>query len=139
MLEGVVASLLSRYLGDFVRGIEPENLRVGILGGDITLENLELKKEALADLELPVVVKAGFLGTLKLSIPWRQLGSKAAVVRLERIFLLAGPSRLESFDADYEVQRRREKKLKALAMAELFRKRGGADDDDAAGPAGGAA
>ncbi len=59
MIEGLVAALLSKLLGDFVKGLEKENLRIGILGGDITLENLELRKEALGNLNLPIAVKTG--------------------------------------------------------------------------------
>lgn len=59
MIEGLVAALLSRFLGDFVNGLERENLRIGILSGEVTLENLELKKEALQNFDLPITVKSG--------------------------------------------------------------------------------
>jgi hypothetical protein len=59
MIEGLVAALLSRFLGDFVKGLEKENLRIGILSGDVTLENLELKKEALQNFDLPITIKSG--------------------------------------------------------------------------------
>lgn len=54
-----MAALLSRFLGDFVKGLEKENLRIGILSGDVTLENLELKKEALQNFDLPITIKSG--------------------------------------------------------------------------------
>jgi len=59
MIEGLVAALLSRFLGDFVNGLEKENLRIGILSGDVVLENLELKKEALQNFDLPITIKTG--------------------------------------------------------------------------------
>jgi vacuolar protein sorting-associated protein 13A/C len=59
MIEGLVTALLSRFLGDFVNGLEKENLRIGILSGDVTLENLELKKEALQNFDLPITIKTG--------------------------------------------------------------------------------
>lgn len=40
---------------------------VGLFGGDIVLENLELRADALKFLDIPVEIKAGFLGRLRLS------------------------------------------------------------------------
>lgn len=59
MLEGVAASILSRYLGKYIDGLQKENLNVSIGDGDLVLENLKLKEEALDDLELPIQVCGG--------------------------------------------------------------------------------
>ena len=59
MLEGVAASILSRYLGKYIDGLQKENLNVSLGAGDLVLENLKLKKEALDDLELPIQVCGG--------------------------------------------------------------------------------
>ena len=59
MFESIIAGILSRFLGDYVEGLEAENLSLSIVGGNVVLENLRLKKEALADLEVPLVVKDG--------------------------------------------------------------------------------
>lgn len=47
MFEGVVASLLNRYLGKYVEDLDLESLNVGIFSGNVVLENLKLKPEAL--------------------------------------------------------------------------------------------
>ncbi|CAI8592662.1 unnamed protein product [Vicia faba] len=39
--------------------------------------------------KLPVKVKAGFLGSVKLKVPWSRLGQDPVLVYLDRIFLLA--------------------------------------------------
>lgn len=59
MLESIAASLLSRYLGKYVEGLEKDNINVSLGEGDLVLENLTLRKEALDDLELPITVRAG--------------------------------------------------------------------------------
>ena len=82
LLEGVVASLLTKYLGQYIDGLSKENLNMSLGSGE---------PEALDQLELPIRVHAGALGKLSLSIPWKQLKSKPAIIRLERVFLLAGP------------------------------------------------
>jgi vacuolar protein sorting-associated protein 13A/C len=63
VLESVVSALLSKYLGDYVDGLSTDNLSLGIFSGEVVLENLALKRSALAGLHLPVTVKAGYLGT----------------------------------------------------------------------------
>ena len=59
MLEGVVASILTKYLGKYVDGLQRENLNVSLGEGDVVLENLTLRTDALEDLELPIVVRSG--------------------------------------------------------------------------------
>jgi hypothetical protein len=59
MLEGLAATILSRYLGSYIDGLQRENLSIGIGSGDVVLENLQLKRDALDDLDLPVIVKSG--------------------------------------------------------------------------------
>ncbi|OMP08180.1 hypothetical protein COLO4_06705 [Corchorus olitorius] len=53
---------------------------------------MQLKPEALNALKLPVKVKAGFLGSVKLKVPWSRLGQDPVLVSLDRIFLLAEPA-----------------------------------------------
>lgn len=59
VLESLAASILDRYLGQYVSGFSKENLKFSVASGEAKLENLVLKKEALEELELPVTVKAG--------------------------------------------------------------------------------
>lgn len=52
MFEGVVASLFNRYLGKYVEDLDLENLNVGIFSGNVVLENLKLKPEALVSCKM---------------------------------------------------------------------------------------
>jgi hypothetical protein len=47
--------------------------------GDLKLDNLRLRPEALAQFNLPITVCAGFIGQLSLSIPWQALGRRPVV------------------------------------------------------------
>lgn len=47
MFEGVVATILNRYLGKYIQDLDTENLNVGIFGGNVQLTQLKLKPEAL--------------------------------------------------------------------------------------------
>lgn len=50
MFEGVVATILNRYLGKYIRDLDTENLNVGIFSGDVQLTELMLKPEALVSI-----------------------------------------------------------------------------------------
>jgi vacuolar protein sorting-associated protein 13A/C len=51
----------------------------------------QLRAEALNALDLPISVKAGFLGSITLKVPWSRLGQEPVIVLLDRIFLIAEP------------------------------------------------
>ena len=51
MLEGLVATLLNRFLGMYVQNFDPKQLNIGIWSGDVKLRNLELRREALAGID----------------------------------------------------------------------------------------
>ena len=100
-MESVVASVLNALLGQYVDGLN--NLNLSVTSGDIVLKNLAIKKEALQDLKLPIYVKSGacrcflaplkhsgFLGKLRINIPWSNLKHMPTVISLERIFLIIG-------------------------------------------------
>ena len=59
--------------------------------GTVELENLPLRKTALQGLELPLEVKSGFIGRLKLSIPFRHPKSEPWIIHIDKLYLIAGP------------------------------------------------
>lgn len=91
MFEAHVLHLLKRYLGEYVHGLSSEALRVSVWNGDVVLKDLNLKAEALNSLKLPVTVKAGFIGTITLKVPWKSLGKEPVIVLIDRVFVLAYP------------------------------------------------
>jgi hypothetical protein len=63
-----VLHLLRLYLGEYVRGLSVEALKISVWKGDVVLKDLQLKAEALNALKLPITVKAGFLGSVTLKV-----------------------------------------------------------------------
>lgn len=120
MLESIVAGILSKFLGDYIVGLESENLNLNISGGHVTLENLQIKKECLAELELPLQVKEGFLGKFSLEIPWSSLGSKPAIAVIERVFILIGPSKPSEYNKELVKRKTEETKRRKLQINELL-------------------
>ncbi|KAH9684016.1 C2 domain-containing protein [Citrus sinensis] len=92
MFEAHVLHLLRRYLGEYVHGLSVEALRISVWKGDVVLKDLSLKAEALNSLKLPVTVKAGFIGTITLKVPWKSLGKEPVIVLIDRVFILAHPA-----------------------------------------------
>ncbi|XP_074317635.1 uncharacterized protein LOC141653693 isoform X2 [Silene latifolia] len=123
MLEDQVAYLLQRYLGNYVRGLNKEALKISVWNGDVELTNMQLKPEALNALKLPIKVKAGFLGSVKIKVPWSRLGQDPVLVYLDRIYLLAEPATQVEGDSENAVQeakrnRIRETEIKLLERAQ---------------------
>lgn len=123
MLEGLVSNLLNRFLGMYVQNFDPKQLNVGIWSGDVKLRNLELRREALDQLHLPLNVVAGHLGSLTLSIPWSNLRGKPLKINIEDVFLLAAPKEDADYDAEEEDRRAHAVKMEKLDSAELLKER----------------
>jgi vacuolar protein sorting-associated protein 13A/C len=123
MLEGLVSNLLNRFLGMYVQNFDPKQLNVGIWSGDVKLTNLELRREALDQLRLPLNVVEGHLGSLTLSIPWSNLRGKPLKVTIEDVFLLAAPKEDADYDAEEEDKRAHAVKMEKLDSAELLKER----------------
>ena len=123
MLEGLVAGLLNRFLGMYVKNFDAKQLNVGIWNGDVKLRNLELRREALDQLHLPVNVVEGHLGQLTMSIPWTNLRGKPVRISIEDIFLLAAPKEDAEYNEEEEAQREHAVKMEKLENAELLKQR----------------
>ncbi|XP_057487524.1 uncharacterized protein LOC130773593 isoform X2 [Actinidia eriantha] len=116
MLEDQVAYLLQRYLGNYVRGLNKETLKISVWKGDVELTNMQLKPEALNALKLPVKVKAGFLGSVKLKVPWSRLGQDPVLVSLDRIFLLAEPATQVQGCSEDTIQEVKKSRIRDMEM-----------------------
>jgi vacuolar protein sorting-associated protein 13A/C len=123
MLEGLVANLLNRFLGMYVRNFDPKQLNVGIWSGDVKLKDLELRREALDQMHLPLNVIEGHIGSLVLSIPWSNLRGKPVRINIEDLFLLAAPKADQEYNAEEEEERAHAVKMEKLDSAELLKER----------------
>ncbi|KAJ2768452.1 Vacuolar protein sorting-associated protein 13, partial [Coemansia nantahalensis] len=121
MFEGVVATILNRFLGNYVTNLETTQLKLGIWQGDVKLEKLRLKADALDKLRLPVDIKEGWLGTLTISIPWSNLKGEPVRIYIDNVYVLATPRFQENFDPEREDEREYRRKMRRLDNDELLR------------------
>lgn len=91
MFEGILASILNRYLSEYIDEVDYNNLKVGIFSGTLELRNVKVKPSALYQFDLPVEVKCGTIGKLKINISWTNIMNKPAVAEIEDLFVLLGP------------------------------------------------
>uniref|UniRef100_A0A0E0MAV7 PH domain-containing protein n=1 Tax=Oryza punctata TaxID=4537 RepID=A0A0E0MAV7_ORYPU len=77
---------------------------------------MQLKPEALNSLKLPVRVKAGFLGSVKLKVPWSRLGQEPVLVYLDRIFILAEPATQVEGCSEDAVQEAKRSRVREMEM-----------------------
>ncbi|XP_072472489.1 intermembrane lipid transfer protein VPS13C isoform X1 [Notamacropus eugenii] len=116
VLESVVADLLNRFLGHYVENLDKSQLKLGIWGGNVALDNLQIKENALSELDVPFKVKAGQIDKLTLKIPWKNLYGEAVVATLEGLYLLVVPGASIKYDAGKE-----EKYLQEIKQRDLSR------------------
>ncbi|KDR17657.1 Vacuolar protein sorting-associated protein 13C [Zootermopsis nevadensis] len=123
MFEGVVATILNRYLGKYIQDLDTENLNVGIFSGDVQLTELRLKPEALYELDVPIEVKVGTIGRICLSIPWTGLYTQSVTVSVEDVYVIAGPVVDRPYDPEKEkrlIRAAKKKKLEDLEGESLL-------------------
>ncbi|GFG28735.1 hypothetical protein Cfor_06015 [Coptotermes formosanus] len=123
MFEGVVATILNRYLGKYIQDLDTENLNVGIFSGNVQLTELRLKPEALYELDIPIEVKVGTIGRISLSIPWTGLYTQSVTVTVEDVYVIAGPVIDRPYDCEKEkrlIRAAKKKKLEDLEGESLL-------------------
>ncbi|XP_065589593.1 intermembrane lipid transfer protein VPS13C [Cyrtonyx montezumae] len=118
VLESVVADLLNRFLGDYVENLNKSQLKLGIWGGNVELDNLQIKENALNELDVPFRVRVGQIDKLTLKIPWKNLYGEAVVATLEGLYLLIVPGASIKYDAEKEEKYLQDNKQKELARIE---------------------
>ncbi|XP_045891706.1 vacuolar protein sorting-associated protein 13A isoform X2 [Micropterus dolomieu] len=116
VFESLVVDVLNRFLGDYVVNLDCSQLKLGIWGGDAVLRNLEIKENALSQLDIPFKVRAGHIGQLQLKIPWKNLYTQSVEATLDGVYLLIVPTASIKYDSEKE-----EKQLQEARQRELQR------------------
>lgn len=119
MFERLVRQLLLGYLGQYIKDIQKEQLKITLWNEEVLLENVELTLEAFDYLELPVALKHGRVGKLSIKIPWKKLGWDPIIIILEDVFVSACQREDKEWSMDEIGKRESAAKKAKLAAAEL--------------------
>jgi len=99
MFEKILENILLNNVGQFIDGIDKNNLKIGIWSGDIIIQNIAVKPDVLAKLDLPFRMKFSFVSKLSVSVPWKSLGSKPVEITLEDVYVILEPVSQEAWRA----------------------------------------
>ncbi|CAF1265249.1 unnamed protein product [Rotaria sordida] len=122
VFENVVGYLLDKYLSDYIENLDTKKLKVDLWSGNVVLENLYLKPNALADLNLPVTISLGYLEKLTLQVPWKNIYKQATKATIDGLFLLVVPKTEVEYDAKRDEKEQHEAKMKEVHQIEELRK-----------------
>ena len=76
--------VLQDALGDYIEGLQPESLKLGLWSGKIELQDLRVNTKAVDELSLPVRIETGTVGKLSVAIPWSSLGSTPVRIAIDK-------------------------------------------------------
>ncbi|XP_078487112.1 intermembrane lipid transfer protein VPS13D isoform X2 [Ciona intestinalis] len=120
MLEKYAAQVLNHYIGKYVQNFNPANLSIGLLQGDVELEDLLLRQDALKELELPgIELVWGCIGKISLNIPSYKNYSEPWVIEIHNLNLVLSPCKhSDVLDELTENQQEIDNKYKQLTARE---------------------
>ncbi len=91
MFESLITQVLNKVLGDFIENIDPAQLNISIMSGNVILTNMKLKKSLFDSMPLPFALKFGQLGTLSLKIPVWNMFNQPLIIEITDLFALVTP------------------------------------------------
>lgn len=129
-MNSAVATVLNKVLGDWIEDLNPNDLNLSILSGNVTLTNLRVKGEALNKFGLPVEVKSGYIGRMVASIPWASLNSSPLRIEISNVTVFLKPRPLDTWDSEVQKKNLIEGKLSSLEDFELINQKDFAEAKD---------
>eukprot|EP00833_Pecoramyces_ruminatium_P010854 jgi/Orpsp1_1/1184886/evm.model.c7180000091381.1 len=119
MFEGIVVSLLNKLIGKYVDNLDTNQLSISVWKGDVVLQNLRLRKDALRQLNLPIDVLEGYLGELVLKFSWSDFKNTPVNINIKDVLLLAVPKAETEYNEELEEQELLNHKLNKIKKMEL--------------------
>ena len=95
VIKSKIYDFLKKNLGEYLYGFQKNQLDVGLLSGHIDLVNVNFRpskvNQLLGTLGLPVTLKAGLLGKLRLKCHYTSFLSSPIEVKIDELLLIFGP------------------------------------------------
>jgi len=104
MIKSKVFTLLREYLGEYLYGLQEDQLEVAVLSGVINFSNANFRPDKVnslfTDLALPCTLKAGLIGTLQVKYHYTSFFSNPVEVSIDNFILVLGPLPCQTFEPD---------------------------------------
>ncbi len=109
-------------IGEYLPGLDKEQLRVDVLNGRCSLENVDCTPgPVLAFADFPFRLVAGHIGNLELTVPWKSLSNSPVRICAKNVSLrfeeVPFPTRIDEVCAAFKTSKRRTK-LRSIAHGE---------------------
>ncbi|KAI9588448.1 hypothetical protein GQX74_004293 [Glossina fuscipes] len=114
MLNELITWVLNTYLGKYLEDFNPAQLSIALVSGEVELENVPIRKDALKSFGIPVQALSGCIGKIKLRIPVRQFRSSPWCITIERVYGVFGAKDLNEWDDEKECNEEYEYKVSVL-------------------------
>ena len=107
MIKSKLYTYLRQYLGEYLYGLQEDQLEVALLSGAINFSNANFRPDKVNDLfaglGLPFTLKAGLIGTLQVKYHYMSMLSNPVEVTVDNLILVLGPvlSQQTEMDAVY--------------------------------------
>nr|XP_024214793.1 vacuolar protein sorting-associated protein 13 isoform X2 [Halyomorpha halys] len=121
MLKEIITNIINRALGKYVENFDSSQFSLGL--GDIVFNNLELKKNCLDDLNVPVRLLYGKIGKFSLRLSYLKFFSSPSVVEVDELFILLVPNQHATYDEEAEKKCANEAKQAELQKVEDAKKK----------------
>lgn len=99
-MKNIIESVLVKHLGKYIDGLK-NSLDIGLLDGEVSIENVSLKPSFVNELGLPFTLKFSHIEKIHISIPWTSLKEKSTMVSVRGIYVLLNIS-YEEGEAEVE-------------------------------------
>jgi vacuolar protein sorting-associated protein 13A/C len=104
MFETLISQVLNKALGDFIENIDPAQLNISILNGDVTLNNMRLKSTLFDAMPLPFALAYGQIGTLHLKIPVMNMFNDPLIIEISDLLALVRPKQPKEWNDEVEIK-----------------------------------
>ncbi|CAF4052010.1 unnamed protein product, partial [Rotaria sordida] len=122
VFEHLVGFFIDKFLGNYIEDFDSHQLKIHLWAGDIILENVHLKTNALNDFNIPFEIITGYIEKLRIHIPWKHLYKHPTKIVLDGFYLLV----TSKIDVNYDIERKEkeeyESKMKQITKVEEFRR-----------------
>ena len=88
MTSSQISSIQKRVLGDYIEGIDSNNLDVSIWNGVIEQYNIGIKKDFIEKLNLPISLKYSNIGKQRLDFSLTSISSKPIKIQIDGQFIV---------------------------------------------------
>ena len=119
MFEKFFVALVEKYVAPFAE-VDRDQLSVAVREGNVVLHDVKLKKSAFDDLAMPLTVKEGRIGELRIDVTWKSLRLHPAKIHVKDVELVLSPLGIDA-SAGVRSERQRQAEIDELLVDEQIR------------------